>query len=262
MSERILSTRGENVFRREFALTTIKVGSYHQVELVAEEFGPKFNIDPSNQGLIMGSIGILKIEKLPSISNIAKAVISQGAVPLPEIQKVSLGSTNEEVIFQAGLLSAIEGQYQKVEQDLLKLYGEKLPDQLGFVLSDFMEVIPPQISAKILRSSWLGKHLKSKSRKYFPQDKLVESWQKLSTEAFVLMPSSARLEIFQNMDNHDRHLLLKNFSLGGFIYNFGNLSDPNSGICLIFQNLEGEQGLEKADEVREDFVPMMQILRN
>jgi len=233
------------------------VGSYGTVTLVQDNL--QLNLQQSAQ-LGQGVFGMFKShgykEKL-DLGQLAMRVATIGEVSYNEVARLPTGNNRKEQRDLAWVMSLIANLYNDVgrEQDTQKT--ESLPYILGQIFSDFHEVIPADISSRILYAS-SDPETSEYTKKQSGSDSRL-----LAVETIVLLPKSKRHEIFTEMAKLDPRQEGNAYNLFRIIaMNFYQRSSPYSGSMHILRNLTGEQATEKIIEVQEDLLELGDLIRS
>jgi hypothetical protein len=192
---------------------------------------------------------------------LAMQLIIEGKLNLDFIDKVPKGNSKVDISDRANLISVIGNLYSKMINERRR-NGENPQYDLGLILSDFLELLPRLLAAKILLSaseSDLALDAISKERIV---DRVGEGPQVLALEALVLLPREIRVGVFGEMakmepgEQEGASMLF-----GQLTDNFYNVGSTMCGYSLILANLSDEAAIAKVAEVSEDFVQIGEIIR-
>lgn len=137
------------------------------------------------------------------------------------------------------------------------------PCELGLILSDTLQVLPPQLAAVLLGSA-SDPQVASEILERRAGHEVVRGFdlQRYAIEAAVLLPVPAQNEIFAEMARLDpgrqgraRRLLSQ------IATNFHQRNSPYSGVSLIYRNLEGEAASERVLKTQGNLAHLGEIIK-
>lgn len=144
--------------------------------------------------------------------------------------------------------------------------GERPPHSLGRSLSDILEVLPIDLSSRMLLAAadpditQLFLNTPKKNSGLQRPDN-----QTYAVEATVLLPNMARHELFAEMAKLSPDQVGKQGGARAFLglisSNWLNTRSPHSGVQAIYRNLEGEVASTKVLEVQADLLELGKIVR-
>ncbi|MDP2649788.1 MAG: hypothetical protein Q8P10_03000 [bacterium] len=248
----------------------IKKGSYGVVSLVGESSADKIRAIKNTKVLWKEKIrdflssSKFNLNEISDALDISNNLILRGKILEEDIKKIPKGISDQEVFKLANIVALTIDTYHKTDLQIKKKGGISIPYYLGLVLSDFLEVLPRDVAAKILFAASNPDIAQTILKGQGSLESIVKhvDIQPHAVEATVLLPKNVRHEIFNEMVNLQPGKEGRaNRFFGLIAINWAQRNSDYCGPILIYQNLVGEQASEKILEVQEDLAELGPMVR-
>lgn len=190
------------------------------------------------------------------LANIANSAL-EGKIYTDIIMRLPKGSDSISSQAQSEALAMMQVVYFEQKPIMEERKGKDLPYQLGTLNADFLELIPKELSAAIMLSSWDAKNSKNTTRNYSKITGQNVNPRLLAVESFVLMEDSRRQQVFEVMRGQDKGTSME--LLGDTIANFHNTSTSWQGGSAgvhIFNNAVDYDPMERTKKVEVELATL------
>ncbi len=246
----------------------LKKGSYGKVVLISSPLADK---TPRKNGISSRLRSLIRGKQEPPINqerfNLAKLasrVINSGEISEADIKNLPQGTSDTERIKLANVLATLNKFYSQKKFDAERVNRSQLPYELGLILSDFIEILPDNLAARILivasnpdisRRIAMGEGTISELE--------ANDSQQAAVEAVVLLPQEKREEMFREMQKIEPGIDGGAYRFFAFIAGqWPNRFADQNGQKLIELNLPPDQADAKIKEVASDLPKLGSILRS
>lgn len=242
----------------------IKTGFYKHVSLIEGSVRPVEETKFRLESRIKGILSLFSGRRMSGVSSdlviVASNVIGPGEIGESDIARLPSSLTPPNLLHMAQIVAMLSFVHD--ERIQMNRPDINLPYERGLFISDFLEVIPTEVTARILYAAstpdvaeaiYEGRGSLRRLQGHDPQI--------MAIEGVVLLPSEVRREVFTELARLQpgrsgrARLFLSSM--------IGNFHDPNSkygGSKLIYANLQGEEASGKILEVQSEFMDLAEIV--
>lgn len=241
-------------------LRILKTGSYGKVNLVKGEniAAPKEEVK-YRMGALSNKIkswfggNKARMDEAYAIGDLCHNVANNHRVYEGQLKGIPGGFNHGELLKLGNIIALIANMYGKSVLKARRELGETRPYDLGLTLSDFLEVIPTEVAARILYAASDPEIAQTILQGEGSLNIKDIDIQPHAVEAVVLLPIEPRHKIFTGMADLQPNGGSRAYRLFGLIA--ANWAQRNSEYCgqiMIYNNLRDEVASRKILEVQED----------
>lgn len=183
----------------------IKTGHWNKISLVGQDTTNA--LDVMHHTTRRGPIGFLRTlfgyrngsPLLIDTAGFANHAVAEGKVGVNDTRLLTAMPYERDGYHLSLLMSSFHMEYENLEKSYKKESGQKKPYELGLFVSDMFEVVPPNLTARIIMAS--GDPEISQATVNGERNSATEGIDilEMSVEGLALLPNQARHHIFREL---------------------------------------------------------------